>query len=59
MSGVGLEVVVNTIMKLQETFIAQSNRSEMDVRMMIRSLKPNIEATIGSTVNDEVERVLT
>jgi uncharacterized protein YpuA (DUF1002 family) len=54
-----LEVVVNTIMKLQESFIAQSTRSEMDVRQMICSLKPGLEASLGTTLNDEVERVLT
>ena len=31
----------------------------MDVRQMILALKPDLQATIGSTINDDIDKVLT
>ena len=53
-----IEVVFKEIMKLQKTFICQNNLNQFDIQGNIAYIKSEIERTLGTTMSQEVEKIL-
>ncbi len=43
-----LQFIVKTVMKLQSSLISQNTSNQQEIRMLINSMKPEIEKTFGS-----------
>ncbi len=53
-----VETMVATIMKIQSTYIAQSKSEKFNIQGIIRSMKPEIEESVGAVVCQEIEGLL-
>ena len=53
-----IETIVGAIMKLQHTFVTQSKVESFNIQGIIKGMRPEIEASVGAQMSQEIEGLL-
>ena len=53
-----MEVVVREVLKLHDTFVSLSKSSQWNTESIIRTVKPQLEKSLGATMSQEIGDLL-
>ncbi len=49
-----LQIVIREVLKLQDTFLSLGNSSQWDTEEIIKSMKPQLETSLGAAMSEEM-----
>ena len=52
------QLIVKTVMDLQNRYLSEKPQERQEIRAIIKSMKPDIEQSIGAQMSAEVDRVI-
>jgi hypothetical protein len=46
-----MEIIVKEVLKLQNTFVSLNSLNQLNAEQIIRTMKPQLEASLGATMS--------